>query len=194
MNNNYYTNSSNTRCKNHIGEESIYNSNPNPYMLSDGINIPNNDVESFLKYIEEKMSIYEDNINLSYINLKTIITKLEEEFPQIDINSFSDFFLVCEEYFSLIQHSKQLLMRTEDINKDNEKLKIKLEKMKNKKFSLKSTNNNLSQENKFKDDQIKNLEENLSNMTKDYLELNNKLNLQNFNEKINNNENMNQAI
>jgi hypothetical protein len=136
----------------------------------------NGDTEYFVKYISEKINSYEENINLSYIQIKNIMNKLEEEFPQIDINSFSEFFLICEEYYNLLQISKKCLNKLSESNQENERLNVKILTIKDKKKVLKSTNENLIEESKFKEDIIKKLEEDLRIMTKDYYDLSSKLN------------------
>jgi chromosome segregation ATPase len=136
----------------------------------------NSDIDSLVKYLNERLSIYEENINSSYINIRNVIHKLEEEFPQVDINNFSDFFLICEEYYSLFETSKNAVEKLEELNKDKEKLEIKVDKLKSKKISLSSANQNLSEEIKFKDSIIMKLEDDLSNITKEYMDLSQKLN------------------
>jgi hypothetical protein len=136
----------------------------------------NGDTEYFIKYISEKINSYEENINLSYIQIKNIMNKLEEEFPQIDVNSFSEFFLICEEYYNLLQISKKCLNKLSESNQENERLNVKILTIKDKKKAIKSLNENLIEESKFKDDMIKKLEEDLQIMTKDYYELSGRLN------------------
>ena len=156
----------------------------------------NGDLEYFIKYISEKISSYEENINSSYINIKNIINKLEEEFPQIDVNSFSEFFLICEEYYNLLQISKKCLEKLNECNRENEKLNLKASNMKEKQIGLKSLNQTLYEESKFKEDMIKKLEEDLHTITRDYMELSNKLskNINNENESIVNSEMINNHI
>jgi hypothetical protein len=61
------------------------------------------------------------------------------------------------------------------VNEQNTKQKQKIEKMRGKKISLKSSHENIVEEGRYKDFQIKKLEEELANITKEYLEINNKL-------------------
>jgi hypothetical protein len=136
----------------------------------------NSDIESLIKYLNERLTIYEENINSSYVNIRNVISKLEEEFPQVDINNFTDFFLICEEYYSLIESSKSSVEKLEELNHYNEKLEIKVDKLKSKKIFLRSANENLNEEIIFKDSVIKKLEDDLSNVTKEYMDLSQKLN------------------
>lgn len=136
----------------------------------------NSDIQSLVKYFSERLNIYEENINSSYINIRNVIYKLEEEFPQVDINSFSDFFLICEEFYSLFETSKNAVEKLDELNTYKEKLEIKVDKLRSKKISLSSDNQNLSEEIKFKDSIIIKLEDDLSNITKEYMELSQNLN------------------
>lgn len=79
----------------------------------------NQDIESFIKYTNEKILHYEEDINGFYINIKSVLNSLEEEYPMIDITSilyciylfsdFSDFLSICEEYYNVIQYSSMFI-------------------------------------------------------------------------------------
>lgn len=43
------------------------------------------DIDSFVKYMSGLLEQSENNINNSYTNIKNILTKLETDYPEIDI-------------------------------------------------------------------------------------------------------------
>jgi hypothetical protein len=68
------------------------NSHNNSVVIDTNINytkqdLLNQDNDSFINYMREKMKMYEENINSCYVNIKEIINLLEEEYPMIDITS-----------------------------------------------------------------------------------------------------------
>lgn len=136
----------------------------------------NQDIAQFFNYMSLRISQYEENINNCYINIKTVICIIEEEYQQIDINNFSDFLAICEEYYNLIQHSKSVITKSEEIYKENEKMKKKIDKLNGKKIAFKSSNENLLEENRFKDIELKKLEDELANLKEEYIELSYNLN------------------
>jgi hypothetical protein len=47
----------------------------------------NQDIETFIKYTIDKLYEYEDKINEDYVNIRSVISNIEVEFPMIDITS-----------------------------------------------------------------------------------------------------------
>jgi hypothetical protein len=171
MNNN---NSTSYNYNSQVSEDTSGIGNNN-YTYNSNSEILNQDIESFIKYIMNIITKYESNINNAYVNIKNVLNKLEIEFPQIDINCFSDFLEIVEEYYNLINHAKILLQKTDELDKENQKYKQKIDRTNGKKISLKALNENLAEENKFKDFQMKKLEEDLNNLQKEYLEITSKI-------------------
>ncbi len=90
------------------------------YLLSQEYS-PENDTENFIKYMDEKATLFEEEISLIYTNLNDVVKGLLEENPELDQISksilkldFNDMFVICEETHRMMQFSSNNLYKQRD--------------------------------------------------------------------------------
>ena len=139
-------------------------------------------IENYVQYISDYENQFENqrqNCSNCYSDIKNLITEIEKEYPKIDINIFSDFFQIIEEFFQFFSSSKEILNKFSSLNDYTQELNTKYNRIVDVVNDYKEMYENLNEENKIKENNIINLKEEISKLNKNYIELYHKYDLNN---------------
>ena len=144
------------------------------------------EIENYVQYISDYENQFENqrqNCTNCYSDIKSLITELEMEYPKIDINIFSDFFQIIEEFFQFFSSSKDVLNKFSYLNDYTQELNTKYNRAVDLVNGYKEMYENLNEEMKIKENNIINLKDEITKLNKNYIELYQKYDISN-NEKL----------
>ena len=111
------------------------------------------EIENYVQYISDYENQFENqrqNCTNCYSDIKSLITELEMEYPKIDINIFSDFFQIIEEFFQFFSSSKDVLNKFSYLNDYTQELNTKYNRAVDLVNGYKEMYENLNEEMKIK--------------------------------------------
>ena len=127
--------------------------------------------ETYLEEMQIEFTNQKENCTLLYNDIKTLISSIEEEYPDINVNVFSDFYQIIEEYFSFFTSALTMVDRFKEMNENslqNERVLLDYEETIN---MMMTDKENMEIDMKFKDERLAKLEEDLKLITNDYINL-----------------------
>ena len=127
--------------------------------------------ETYLEEMQNEFTTQKENCTLLYNDIKTLIASIEEEYPDINVNVFSDFYQIIEEYFSFFTSALTMVDRFKEMNENslqNERVLLDYEETIN---MMMTDKENMEIDMKFKDERLAKLEEDLKLITNDYINL-----------------------
>ena len=138
-------------------------------------------LENYTDYINEMKEEFDnqkENCTSLYSDIKVLVSSIEKDYPDLNLNCFSDFFQIIEEYYSLFTNIDDILQHFSHLNEQcitHDKIILQREALINtlKKLinTLKNENEILNQDKAFKDSSIAKLEEEVQLLSKDYIAL-----------------------
>ena len=139
-------------------------------------NGPIDDYETYISDMQDEFLNQKENCSSLYMDIKTMISTIEKENPEIDINLFSDFFQIIEEYYSLFSNVSEVLTHFSILNNQCLNQDQLIKDQEKEIIALKKENETLNQDTVFKEANIAKLEEEVQLLTKDYINLYNTAN------------------
>ena len=139
-------------------------------------NGPIDDYETYISDMQDEFLNQKENCSSLYMDIKTMISTIEKENPEIDINLFSDFFQIIEEYYSLFSNVSEVLTHFSFLNNQCLNQDKLIKDQEKEIIDLKKENETLNQDTVFKEANIAKLEEEVQLLTKDYINLYNTAN------------------
>ena len=137
-------------------------------------------LENYTDYINEMKEEFDnqkENCTSLYSDIKVLVSSIEKDYPDLNLNCFSDFFQIIEEYYSLFTNIDDILQHFSHLNEQcitHDKIILQREDLIN---TLKNENEILNQDKAFKDSSIAKLEEEVQLLSKDYIALYNSANV-----------------